>query len=52
MTTGIQNLWSVLSLGVVVAVAASALRAQGLVVVEQLPVGVAAVLAAAVEVDC
>ena len=33
-------------LGIVVALAATALRAHGLVVVEQLPVGVAAVLAA------
>ena len=33
-------------LGIVVALAAAALRAHGLVVVEQLPVGVAAVLAA------
>ena len=41
----------VFGLGVVVAVAATALRALGLVVVEQLPVGVAAVLPAAAGVD-
>ena len=34
------------SLGIIVALAAAALRAHGLVVVQQLPVGVAAVLAA------
>ena len=50
MTSGLQNLKPVFSLRVVVAVPSAALRAQGLVVVQQLSVGIAAILSAAIGV--
>ena len=51
MTRGSQNLELVFSLGIVVALAAAALRTHGPVLVLEGAVGVAAVLAAPVGVD-